>query len=330
MKPSGTPSSTFRVIDLLTQGIDRMQEVHGEKEKTKKGILRAGNSGLKDDNSFTGQCPRRAYVRAMGLEVDPPDHSTELMFAAGRTNEDSWVETLKHSWDGEIRCEEEVPVKWETKNGTLVTGRPDVVLYKEEAPVTGLELKLVSSVWTAREVLNDKPKLPHLIQAAHYSWQVGCPFELWYTSRTNFVVAADHWMEKHFPKKGEPNSEFCEYNEKGQIKGLVPFVKGFELRFKGKKKLLQFRPIDVDRSKHKRNLWQDTIISIERLVDYYEFISKMTETNELGERPKNMKYDGSKMNWSLCDERYCPLTKFCDKYEDKGVKAWLDAIKSSV
>ena len=206
-----------KIKELYLAGLRARIKEHDDREKAKTGTLRGGNSGIITEGGIAaGACGRLTYLRAKGINPNPIEEERELMFAAGRSNEDSWLDALKRSYDGPILCEEEIPTHWITTEGTPVTGRPDIVLGKDDgvatedtkysyspdeewndgparafAPHLGIELKLVSSLWTARTVLiEDTPKIEHLIQSAHYSWQLDCPFELWYTSRADYHIGS--------------------------------------------------------------------------------------------------------------------------------------------
>lgn len=315
----------MNIGQLLKQGFEHIQAEHDEHEKQKLGILRGGNSGLAevDENGklgITGTCHRRTYLRMKGIQYDEIDDDRNIMFGGGRFNEDMWYDLLSRSYSHKILRESEVPISWKTDNGTLVTGRPDMVLLdSQDKPMLGLELKMASSLWTAREVINGRPKQPHLIQAAHYSWQLGVPFQLWYTAYVDFAITG--WVQKHFPKQGEVGSEYCVYNEQGEIMKVLPFQIGFELRWE-ENGTLSFRRANTD------DAWNETIISANRIKQYYDFIANMEESDSLGPRPENLKFSGEKMNWKFCDNKYCKLSDICDKHENKGAKKWAEMVRS--
>lgn len=327
---------TLRMLptsSLLQAGSEALTEKSRQEEARKKGVLRGGSVGLAEMTDagieVSGTCPRQAMLRFIGVDVKEMEDNTsrDLMFAAGRTNEDSWQEVLQESWPGKILREEEVPVLWNTEKGTPISGRPDMVLADSEGKefVRGLELKLVSSLWTARTVIKGEPKTNHLIQTAHYMWRLSeqagyeVPFELWYTSRVDWHVMG--WAQKHFPKHGTLNSELCEYscNKDGEyeIKKVLPFAKGFEVRF-SQDGQLQFREVGTTKK------WLDTIISKSRIKMYYEHVEELAQSKSLGPRPVNLDYTGQKENWKQCG--FCPLAKICDEYEDKGFEVWLSQI----
>lgn len=312
---------------LLKAGFSHMQDEHAELEKTKIGILRGGNSGLADYDGtkwgVTGTCHRKTYLRLKGIDLNDIDDDRHIMFGGGRTNEDFWYDLISRTYPHKILREEEVPIKWTTDNGTLVTGRPDMVLCDSAArPQLGLELKMASSLWTCREVINGRPKQPHLIQAAHYSWKLGIPFQLWYTAYVDFAVTG--WAQKHFPRQGELGSDYCAYNEKGEIVKTLPFQIGFELRWEADGTLSFKRADTTDK-------WQHTIITSARISNYYNVVANMEEKDTLGPRPENLKFDGSKMSWNMCDAKYCPLAATCDKFKDNSsLRVWTEEVQKTI
>lgn len=340
------------ILDLFRTGQNTLKQKAKEEEATKKGILRGGNSGLLfEDGNHTGYCMSQTWLRLNGgdtkiLESSSPNGGRELMFEAGRVNEDAWHNTLIHSgWNGTILREEQIPVKWSTKNGTLVTGRPDMVLLDEQGtPKVGIELKLVSSIWTARTVLITRtPKLAHLIQAAHYSWQLGVPFELWYTNRTDFEASSD-FSTKAYPAYGEPGSELFTYrfykiiadpstgefkksvineakynllrsnNEEVEAKvgKYLPFVQGFKLSFDTKGRLWYVDACNPDAEA------QLTVVTKERIQGYYE---KLSTLDKVPKEPLTIKPNGKPENYKLSS--YCSLGDDCCRLcEGDALTSW--------
>jgi hypothetical protein len=315
-----------RIQELFERGTAALVAAHAEQEKTKVGILRAGNTGLLlPDGRVAGKCARLTYLRYKGITVEEADHSRELMFAAGRSNEDSWLEVLRAADPTlVIRREEEIPISWRTPSGVLVTGRPDIVIGREVngnfTPEAGIELKQASSLWTVRDVgIMMKPKMLHLMQGAHYSWQLNIPFELWYTSRTDFAVMG--WAQKNFPRPGEPGSERCEYNEKGEIKKVLPFVQGYELEWTSKDQL-RYRPVGGNAP------WVYTVITKQSIISYFETVATMEASDKLPPAPVNVEADGQKGGYSICS--YCPLSATCESYKGSSVSEWKQKVLTQV
>jgi hypothetical protein len=317
-----------------------MADEHDLKEADKKGILRAGNTGLLLEGSkVVGPCARQTLLRLEGIKYETIEDNKRLMFDAGLSNEDIWTKSLEagiqkagEAWV--IKREEEIPIKWTTPSGILVTGRPDIVLGQMDGeqftPKLGLELKLVSSVWTARDVgVMLEPKLVHLLQAGHYAWQLNVPFQLWYTNRAEFAVGSG-WEQKTFPPAENLLTQILEFGEsrgKQTVKKVLQFRQGYELEWT-RSNQLKYRPILSDESGEPRQLdWTWTPITKQGIVDYYEAVLAQREKKKLAARPLNLKSDGSPGTFSSCD--YCPLKDSCDSHESNYSK-WLDVVSSQV
>ena len=313
---------------LLQAGLRQMRVDHAEGERAKAGNLRGGNSGLLlPDGRVVGKCARQTYLRLAGEPGgDDMDVSREFMFAAGRTNEDSWKELLiKAGVEAErIRCEEEVPISWTLPSGRKVTGRPDLVigtLVPGEGwkPQRGIELKLVSSLWTGRDVaLKGQPKSMHLMQAGHYAYQLGVPFELWYTCRADFHIP----YGKDWPNRGQPGSQYLEHRDDGKPLKMVPFVVGYSLRWREDR--LQFKPVEAG-----EEAWVDSLVTWTALQAYYQLVDDVAAGKAgLPPRPVNLSATGADGGYSPCD--YCSLQPVCDKVEGKGLDEWLTSVREWV
>ena len=309
--------STINLSALHAMGQDSLSQKHQDGEAEKLGTLRGGSSGcITESGKVIGKCHRISHLRKLGLQkgVTQKDH---IMFAAGYANEDIWLERLKESWDGPILCEEEIPVKWTTSNGTLVSGRPDIVLCElkddgvmiEPKPVLGLELKLISSPFTAYNVAaKDLPSLDHIIQASHYMWQLNVPFKLVYTSRSSyglgFAGMKNRWINE---------APHCLNDE--QFK-TIPFIKTFDMWVEDGVVWYQGS-----------NAPQKTAVTIDGIKEYYERVSQMEERQSVGIRPDSRNADGTERSWNSCDPKYCPFAEVCDTYET-NYELWLDHAKA--
>lgn len=319
-------------------------------ESSKMGTLRAGNSGIMSkEGDVVGACHRLTHLRSLGLQIDDVDDSKLIMFQMGTANEDVVYEDLLHTAapDEVVLREEQIPITWLTPNGTKVTGRPDMVVCRKASPdedakgrglvmaegvdspllpIFGVELKSIASIWTTRDVIGEqKPKMEHLIQAAHYSWQLGVPFRLLYKQYSIQEIpgwkgakGSAGWTQKLFPTPGAPGSEFIDY-EKGRIQ---PFEICYELEFtKVTEGFLRYR------REGSSDAWVKTLVSTDDLKRYYQFVSEMAATGDLGSRPLNIGPDGKEKSWSKCDQKYCPLAGTCDRYEGSGYSKWLAEVK---
>lgn len=350
-----------RIKYAFDLGLKRMQAEHDALEATKVGSLRAGNAGvMTETGQFIGKCPRLTYLRYKGIKVDDGEDSKEHMFAAGRGNEDIWLEKLEKGWPGKILREEEIPTKWLTNKEIPVTGRPDVVLCNIDGkPEAGIELKLISSINTAKTVLfQQQPKVEHVIQAVHYSWQLNVPFEIWYTSTVNWHPT--DWLKKSLPNSMDPewmhfvNSGAIEigYYENRRsksgnlyqkaisredfengvhgtepgtviagVKKLLPFTVGYELKITDKV---------YYRAAGSKDEWKATQVSVQGIKNYYECISDMDSTDVLPPPPVNVDITGEPLPWD--NALYCPLGELCcgDRSGEKSVKNWMIKVKAKL
>lgn len=326
---------------IYNAGVEALKLEHDAKEVEKRGILRAGNTGITLDNGkIAGPCARQTLLRFEGIKYEEVEDSKRLMFDAGLSNEDIWTKSLEEGFKAQnlnlaIKREEEIPISWTTPSGVLVTGRPDIVVGamaptvdgQEFKPMLGLELKLVSSVWTARDTgVMLEPKLVHLMQAGHYSWQLNIPFQLWYTNRAEFAVGSG-WEQKTFPRQQDMLTDVLEFGEskgKPTVKKVLQYKQGFELEWtKGNQ--LKYRPLLADRNVSLDWTW--TPITIQGIIGYYEAVVSQKTNKKLAPRPLMLKADGSSGNYSTCD--YCPLKDTCDSHEQSYDK-WLDMVSSQV
>ena len=301
--------------EMWRQGVESIRLAHRSLETEKVGTLRGGNSGaLLPDGRIIGKCHRLTRLRMDGIEVEEPSKDRLIMFEAGLANEDIWDKVLRSGdLNGySILREEEVPTKWTTTSGINVTGRPDLVLADKESGEhkLGLEFKMAASLWTARDVLiQRKPKLPHLIQAAHYAQQLSIPFKLVYTSYVDFPVMG--WAQKLMGKLNPREYPVQVDDKTGLVKKVLPFIKIYDLNWEGKGGTLQWK-------EESGSQWTDTGMKWSNIQAYYEMVGYQAQTEDLGPRPSNVDAKMEhKKGWHFCD--YCPLSDACDKY-DKGHK----------
>jgi hypothetical protein len=130
---------------------------------------------------------------------------------------------------------------------------------------------------------------------------------------------------KKVPKQGEPGSEYVEYVERNKIiedkkeggkkkirftegKAMLPFYHTYPLRWNAEGEV----ELKVGEE------WQTSFISWDGIQRFYEFVSRINETGELGTKPVEVDVMGCAKNFDPC--KYCPLLGKCD-----GKKMSLDS-----
>lgn len=315
---------------ILRRGHQTLRQQDREKEKTKAGTLRGGTVGTFNSSLGLqlGKCMRIALARFLGFQADAEEQRS-LMFAGGFSNEDDWEKVIRAGWDGPVLREEEIPVAWATSSGVPVTGRPDMVLCTGpvEAPVPhrGFELKSVMSLGTAVDVLaRGQPKTEHVIQAAHYAWKLGLPWELWYTSRVDWPILG--WALKAFAGwRGKDvvfGESVLEYRDNGPPKKILPFYRGFEIAIDNATGIVYYRSAGSQSDSD----WHMTTVTVADIETYYETVAAMPVTKDLGPRPSNVTMHGEPAGWNKCDAKYCPFSDICDRHE-KNYDDWVAAVE---
>ena len=316
------------VLKLLHEGTAKRLAKEDEADRGKAGSLRGGSGGwMSEDFKYvTGTCPRRAWARYKGYTLE--DNSDKYgMFQNGHLNEDGVCGVLDYSWPNYKR-ETEIPTCWHTDNGIAVTGRPDIVLCDKQDKdklVHGLELKLISSLWTALEVLH-APKVEHIIQSAHYSKQLDVPYTIVYVNRANIAMLSDFALQKA-PREGEPGSELLEFEtykkkikegkkskqiEYRAAKVMKPFYRTFPMRWD------EHGQIEINNGQE----WLTTFITWEGIQRYYNYIATMDERGHCGPCPTPVTISGDKKSYKLCSQKYCNMYEHCKGKADLPLDFW--------
>ncbi len=265
---------------------------HALQEAEKSGVLRGGTTGcVLPTGEVAGQCHRKALIRYLGLQKDA---GSSAWFDMGYANEFLWEDKIKKAWPGIVRVESDYPIAWEV-DGIQITGRPDMVLCDLDGkPVAGVELKAMGAINSAAGVFyKNQPKVEHLLQAAHYSSQVGVPFYLVYTC---------------FVKGPLPYYAQKEYN----AKELNPFIKEFKV---------ELNSVGYIQYTTEEGRVFTTKYSFDGIKDFYRLVSSMAEEKDLYLRYKGMDVEGKRMPYNVCT--YCEYKSMCDSYEG-NFDRWVD------
>lgn len=305
------------------------QKEYESKEKDSLGNLRGGHSGIMSEaGEIVGTCPRVAHLRSLGIQKYEHDFSTQIMFDRGYNNEDMIAEDLERTLaPGEkLLREEEIPISWTTKNGTLVTGRPDIVIAapangKLNASV-GLEIKSLAAFWSAKTILfKQEPNLKHAIQAAHYMWKMNIPWKIIYRQYAKLIIPDWSWLLKELPgSEKDPGAEFLKFNKKSKPQELLPFEVVFDLRF-NEDGFLEYSVEDSGE-------WHDSIVSSAGIERYYEHLSQIADKKDPGPRALTLDIHGNKLSYDSCN--YCPPEFLCKEAEKLGYDEWLRRVKENL
>lgn len=323
---------------LVKRSIELNDAAYMEKERAALGTFRAGSTGvIALDGRQIGEPILHSYLRMKGIDIQQTPLHRKIMMAGGVANESVWEHWLSfHFKPEQIRREEEIPVVWQTSAGDYVTGRPDIVIVDEDTglPLEGLECKMACTMWTAKGVNMppQEPKSSHLMQAAHYAWQLGLmagqaslPYSIVYTSYVEYALEAKGIWQKWFPKPGELGSEGMAFDKRYPI--MVPFVNAFHLTFEGD---------GDDAPLMWKGPYNDRPVSTKHITRggikrYFEKLSQMKASPEsfvLGEEgdglkdnvvpmPSTVDAKGNKAGYSVAE--YCPLPDLCCASPLKGM-----------
>jgi hypothetical protein len=318
-------SSLPNIDELYHEGTRILSEEKDKLEAAKVGVLRGGSSGaVLFGSKFVGTCPRKAYLRYKGINTSDIEADDLLMFDGGLANEDIWAKILEKSLPPffSLKREEEVPLVYTFEDGSKITGRPDLVIFDGEKPLLGIELKSVSALWTAKDVLVDgEPKMGHAIQAALYSLIMGIPWEIWYTSRVHFQLSYESWQQRLFKGIDPSYCEIVERTNKGKtetlIKKIYPFRKGYRLEWTCKDQLL-ITPLDPSKEPILSPITKESILK------FYRTVADIDKVGVLPPRPTLLSVKGKPGGYNPCDPKYCKLAETCAKHE-QSLSQWREA-----
>lgn len=355
----------MKIIDKLKLARQINSGISSEHEKARIGTLRGGSGGIATlEGETAGRCPRLSYLRSIGLEVqDEMPEEKLIVFDRGKDQEYSVLNDIERTLSNDtcLLKEEQIPTEWFTKNGMKVTGRPDGVICKivplnkrllgvgySNTLVLGLEIKSIGSFWVSRDVLlAGKPKLDHLIQAAHYSWQLGkqvglsdqegLPYKLIYRQNSQLIIPKyptkggglpiPGFISQFLPKNKDDTTHklhgLIKFDKSGVPGEIKPYTLVYDIKIVDG--TLKFKPESDEE-------YIETVVTVEGIRQYYELVSKLKESGaEAPVAPDSIDYSGEKAGFNVCD--YCPLGDLCcGKKEGKKLtwKEWLGRTRQLV
>lgn len=177
-------SAAISPIGLYINGLRAKKQADQSREATKLHVLRGGTAGcyIPSMNAFVGANPREALGRFMGYQLKKSMESL-LLFESGFASEAQFEANVKMC-DIDYRRDEQYPINVPNWSGEYsLSGRPDGVIFKDNVPQFGIELKCIVSESSAQEVMVKRtPKLDNVCQAVRYSMATGLPWVLVYTN----------------------------------------------------------------------------------------------------------------------------------------------------
>lgn len=314
----------LNIKDILAEG-RRLKTSQDKTERAKEPqALRAGNSGIlvstdKEDIVY-GECARKAHLRYLQIE-ETASAMTQEIFDEGTSSEPIVNAIIQPGLDslypGHLLMDGEftVATTWQTSKGTPVTGRPDgVIVNKDNVPVAIIEHKKKISYYSMRNssfmgMADNK----HLVQAAHYSWQLGnIPAYIIYRSGSIW-----HWWA--FDRKirdeiqASPHQNGIEYKDSSPSK-IMPHYSIYTLTWEDGIVYVEYE-----------GKKQATLITADGIRNFYDATDGIREHKELGPRPSSKSLIiGNKSGYSPCG--LCAFKPVCDAHEH-NYETWLDHIK---
>lgn len=309
----------MNIMNLFRKGVAAEKLVRSEREIQLKGMLRGGNSGYLVNGEVRGNCAREAVMRYFGVDKSFPI-SRSIMFGAGELMEDLLMDKFKLATDLKVLTQDECSIEWDC-NGTPVKCSPDIVFADESGtPQQGIEVKMISSIWTLRDVapfsfIPGKPKAPHLAQAGHYMRKLGemhgedfIPWSIVYICPVDF-----HAHTKDL-RESKSQSEFLKRQDYGkrEVFKVESSITVYELTFDSQGTLM-YR---LESDGRAQDTFKPTDITVYGIEDYYKLIDDCIKTKRLPPRMVNTDCNGKKLKWSRYDPKYNDYAQLHDLYDN--------------
>lgn len=290
----------MKIQEILTNQLTAENREQNKKDLEKTGNLRAGNAAYMLNNgrvNSANQCLRTTWLRWKGYRSSEEHPPNKLWMFKGGTGSEQIIAGLLKGAGLNVIMDAEYKIDID---GTVLSGRPDILLANADGkPVLGLELKKISSVWTAKEVINNaKPKTDHICQAAIYSYMVGVPYKLVYVQYDNYAA---------FTLRGiSEEAVNVDRDGKGKPINLAPHLKVYDIKTSDDGRIL-YKP-------ESGRYWENTGISMQGILDYYRNVKALDESSKLPARPEHYDVQGEKGNYTAC--KYCPYAAACSNFKE--------------
>lgn len=265
---------------MLKKGFEVEQEEQAKEEAKKVGNLRGGSCGAYFNGMTVGTCPRVTLLRKLGFQKGI-DQTTDMIFEAGRANEEYLFRLFKKSPDVLFVANDYPMIDNDTFDATW-SGRTDFYVRRKDGTEFVVESKCMVSQWPLfKLVKEDKPKLIAVLQLANYMNSL---------KMTEGYVIYSHYFiaEKGFKEKRVRYTPKI-YEWKVDISGdTITYIS-------------------------ESGVVTDTHIKLEHLKDYYDLIEQAEADKLLPDPPAwqaFQSYDG-------CG--YCDFSKQCEEYDSGAI-----------
>jgi hypothetical protein len=304
----------MNITKLFLDGCKVAQQERKAEEAKRPDSLRGGNTGYTVNGEIHGKCAREAVMRYYGVDK-AVSTSRQIMFGAGELMETLLINKIGKAFKGKILTQKEAATSWVTDEGIPVTGSPDIVLANEAGiPQHGIECKMVSSLWTLRDVtpwgmFPGKPKADHLAQAAHYMAKLGEQFNQDFIDwSVVYICPVDYHMHTKDMRTVKVDSEFLIKNDKGDVFKTEAFILVYNLFLDEHRRL--YYALDGDDP-------SPTEITIQGIESYFNLVAGCVKRKELPPRMVNTDCLGEKLKWDRYDKQYNDYHDLHDMY-DRG------------
>lgn len=302
----------MNIRELFKRGIQIKDDKHNAESVHKKHNLRAGNTGFVYDNKLAGKCAREAVLRYYGVDSKYP-LATKIMFAAGEQMENILIDRLAEAHDGQILTQDDTATEWDC-NGYKVTGSPDIVLADNKGyPMFGIECKMISSLWTMRNVgpysfVGHVPYAGHLAQAAHYMRKLGEKVGEDYISWALVYISPVGWhVHTKDLRDSDCKNEEVIRNGYGQVYKIDPHLTIYYLTLDSEGRL-SYRA-ETAKAETK------TVITLNGIEEYFRIVADCVTSKKLPERAININPLGKPLKWDFYQPEFCDYLDVYKQYE---------------
>ena len=306
----------MNLYKLFKKGIEAEKLERARREAELAGSLRGGNTGYMVNGQIHGRCAREAVLRYFGVDKDFST-SLRIQFAMAEYAETMLIEKFGKATDLDIMTQDECSIEWDC-GGMPVKCSPDIVFANQGTPTLGVEVKMISSIWTLRNVtpfsfIPGKPNADHLCQAAHYSRKLGqqngtdfIPWKLLYICPVGYHAHTKDLRESSY------NSEFLKRQDYGkrEVFKIESHMVTYDMTFDSTGRVLYRLE-----SEGREEAWTSTPITAQGIEDYYNVVAECVREKKMPPRMKNTDLTGKALKWQKYSKTYNDYADLHDAYD---------------